>query len=1625
MTARSKNQDPTNFMAESLNPTFVHLRLHTEYSLVDGLVDVKPLVKRCAALGMPAVAVTDQSNLFALVKFYKAAMDAGIKPVAGADVRLYNAADPAAPHALSLYVQNETGYRNLTELISRAYQENQHQGMPQIMAQWLEAKNEGLIALSGGRQGDIGLALLAGNKGEARRLLEHWLKVFDQRFYLELQRTDRPREEEYLELAVELAVEFEAPVVATNDVRFLQPTDFEAHEARVCIYQGRVLDDPRRPRDYSDRQYLRSPEEMAALFADLPEALENTVEIARRCNIGLTLGKNFLPNFPVPEGMTPQEYFAEQSRQGLEERMTVLIPPDTRNAEEKRKLYRERLELEISVINQMDFPGYFLIVADFIQWAKNHGIPVGPGRGSGAGSLVAYALKITDLDPIEFDLLFERFLNPERVSMPDFDVDFCMERRDEVIDYVAEAYGRDRVSQIITYGSMAAKAVVRDVGRVLGHSYGFVDKIAKLIPFELGITLDKALNDSEDLRKLYETDEEVKTLIDLAKSLEGITRNPGKHAGGVVIAPSRLIDFAPLYCEQGGDNLVTQFDKDDVEAVGLVKFDFLGLRTLTIIDWALETINDRRKRAGEPAIDINRIPHDDPKAYDLLKRCATTAVFQLESRGMKDLIRRLQPDCFEDIIALVALFRPGPLQSGMVDDYINVKHGRAKAEYPHPVLEPILKPTNGVIVYQEQVMQIARDLAGYTLGGADLLRRCLSGTTPVVDADSGHLITLAELAAHPEKWLGRKVFSLNLDTLKIEPRPITAIYPNGHREVYTVTTSTGRSIKATADHLFYTVDAWKPLADFEPGEAIALAATLPIRHQSEVPEAQIKLVAYLLGDGHLSIRKPANSYFCNSDPELIEDFNRCSEILFGRPAPLDHQLHSGRKTVIYARIGFVSAFNQWIDSHVKRAHSRDKEIPEWVFTLSKAQLRVFIGTLWSTDGSFDTLIGHADYTSTSATLIRQLQHLLLRLGITALFDIKTASYRDTRHVSYRVRITGRQDMLKFMEMVAPHLSASKREMAETCKIRMEDKGYNQSKHQLPPTTIPLIAEAKRVSGMTWAEIDHAVGRPRGTMSSGLNFRTPPTRSLSRERVRYFAVATGDIRLQTLANSEILWDRIVSIEYSGTEEVFDLTIDHNHNFVAGDFIAHNCMGKKKPEEMAQQRTIFLEGSIKNRVDPDVASYIFDLMEKFAGYGFNKSHSAAYALVSYQTAWLKAHFPAAFMAAVLSSDMDNTDKIVVLIEECRDMKLAIQPPDLNRSDFRFTVLDDRTILYGLGAIKGVGETAIRDILAERGRGDPYRDLYDLCKRVDLRKANRRVLEALIRAGALDAIDPNRARHMAELGDALKAAEQHGTMEATGQDDLFGLLDAAVSEASPQPAAPAVEPWPEDERLSHEKATLGLYLTGHPIGPYEAELRHFVTERLGKLAADNDKPATGFRRQENRVVVAGLVVELRTRQSKTGKRMAFATLDDRTGRLEAAVFSEVLENHRDLLAKDILLVVEGNLGFDDFAGQLRLTADKLYSIEQARAAFAKSLFIQWPVPEADDGQPRQLAVDELQDLLNPFRGGNCPILIEYRSKSAKTLLEIGGAWKVRPDDKLLNSLEKRIGAERVKLQYSAFRA
>ena len=1146
---------------------FVHLHVHSEYSVVDSTLGVKPAISLASDSKQPAIALVDQMNMFALVKFYTNSMAAGIKPVIGVEINV----EPESGDMFKVVClcQNKQGYLNLSHIVSMAFLKNQriinNKNVALVKQAWLAEKNEGLIILSGGREGDIGQAIIEQKPNLVASRAQWWIKHFPERFYLELIRTGRPNEEECIVGAVEVAHRYDLPVVATNDIRFVKADDFDAHEVRVCIHDGYILDDPNRPKHYSEEQYFRTTEEMVELFEDIPEAIANTVEVAKRCNLDLTLGEYFLPEFPIPEGLTEDEYFIQESEKGLDERLAFLFPDLSEEAfAQNRIAYDERLKFELDIIIQMGFPGYFFIVADFIKWGKDQGVPVGPGRGSGAGSLVAYALKITDLDPLEYDLLFERFLNPERLSMPDFDVDFCMDRRDEVIDYVSRQYGQDHVSQIVTFGTMAAKAVVRDVGRVLGLGYGLVDGVAKLIPNDLGIKLKGALEQEEQLQERYDNEDDIRMLLDLALTLEGTVRNTGKHAGGVVISPTPLDEFCPVLCEPDGSSVVTQLDKNDVETAGLVKFDFLGLRTLTIIDWALQSINAGKTKDDEDFVEIESIPLVDESVFDLIKTGRTTGIFQLESSGMQNLIVRLKPDCFEDIIALVALFRPGPLESGMVDNFIARKHGREKVSYPdaqyqHDSLKETLEPTYGVILYQEQVMQIAQILSGYTLGEADMLRR-------------------------------------------------------------------------------------------------------------------------------------------------------------------------------------------------------------------------------------------------------------------------------------------------------------------------------------------------------------------------------------------------------------------------------------------------AMGKKKPEEMAKQRSVFEQGAINNGVDGSLAMKIFDLVEKFAGYGFNKSHSAAYALVSYQSAWLKTHYPAEFMAAQISSDMDNTDKVVHMINECYSMGLTVDVPDINQGQIHFKpVKGENRLIYGLGAIKGAGEAALENVIAERNENGVFKDLFDFCFRVS-KKVNKRVLEALILGGAFDKLHENRHAMVASIGLALQKAEQKHKNEEAGQVDLFGDAEAFEDENSDELLN--VSEMPKKEKLKKEKESLGLYLTGHPIDEYQKELSQMVDKKLIELVPEKWK----------KIWVAGLIVESRSKVTKSGSRMGFVSLDDKSARLEIVLRPAVFESAREMINVDQIAIFYGEVAEDNFNGGIQMSAEQVVSLPEYRVENSRAIKI-FSHQKIDVNK-----IHELQNIILPFRSDEGLLLVvDFENEDAKVQLKSTDGFRYFPDDELLENLKQ----------------
>ena len=1154
---------------------FVHLRTHSEYSIVDGLAGVGDLARRAAELGMGAIGLTDHGNLFGLIKFYRACLKEGVKPIVGVDLP-HQAAEAGEPLRLTVMACNPAGYRNLIQLTSLAYVGGERHGA--VTTAEVLGRSDGLIALSGARDTEIGRALLRGDDKAAERAAGALAEGFGSRLYLEAQRTGREDEEACLRAVVGLAERLELPVVATNEACFLATDDFEAHETRVCIHQGKVVNDPRRPRRYSAEQCLKGAAEMAQLFADLPEALANSVEIAKRCTLELELDQPQLPDYPVPEGETLESFLATAAEKGLAARLEELRVLDAYPLNEE--VYRERLADELRIISQTGFPGYFLVVMEFIAWAKEQGIPVGPGRGSGAGSLVAYALRITDLDPVHYDLLFERFLNPERVSMPDFDVDFCVEGRDRVINHVAERYGKEAVSQIATFGTMAAKAVVRDVARAQGKPYALGDRLSKLIPNELNIKLRDAVAKTPELRDFISGDEEAAEIMDMGYKLEGIVRNVGRHAGGVVIAPSRLTDFVPLYVDERSGSLISQYDKDDVEKAGLVKFDFLGLTTLTIIDWAVQAINGSiESQGGGTLVDIDRVPLDDAATFDLLKRAETTAVFQLESRGMKDLVRRLLPDRFDDILALVALFRPGPLDNGTHDDYINRKHGKEGVTYPHDDLEPVLSSTFGTIIYQEQVMQIARQLAGFSLGQADILRK-------------------------------------------------------------------------------------------------------------------------------------------------------------------------------------------------------------------------------------------------------------------------------------------------------------------------------------------------------------------------------------------------------------------------------------------------AMGKKNPQEMAKVRSDFMAGADANGVQGKLAKSLFDEMETFAGYAFNKSHSATYGLIAYQTAWLKAHHPAEFMAANLSAAMDHTDKVVVLINEVRRMGLQLRPPSVNLSEFRFSVIDG-DIIYGLGAVRGVGAMPVESIVnarkagAEARKAGRFESLADFCLRVDVKRANKRVIEALIHAGAMDELGVQgedlglvRAGLLDELDQALLAADQHSRDAALGIGDLFG----GVGEDR-QPARRAVvKPQPFQERIELERAALGLYLTGHPVEPHFAEF----SKRCQRL--DELRPKDNGR-------VFGLVIDLRRMRGRKGRNVgqewAVAVIDDSTARVEAMVYAKIYERIGHKLEKGQVLVLEGEVQTDEYNGAHKIIVESAMTIDEWRAENRPTLRIDMNHENAPADFSSRLAAS-----LQPYRvaEGGSPVFIDYQAPKTAGSIRLG--WQVKASEALVTHLKTEYGDHRVRV-------
>ena len=1125
--------------------------------MVDGTNRIDDAVQVAADDKQPALALTDLNNLFGTIKFYKQARSIGVKPLLGAEIYLESLTQDANHLSkMILLVQSQQGYLNLCELLSRGWTQNVHKAVGVIKLAWLQELSQGLIALSGAQSGPVGQALVQGDLSRASELALQIAGIFPHRFYIELQRAGRADDEAHVVAAVQLASHLNLPVVATHPVQFTKPDDYEAHEARVCISEGEILGNQRRIRKFTREQYFKSSAQMLELFADIPSAVANTLEIAKRCNVSLVLGKPQLPDYPTPNGMAIDAYFRFSSHEGLKERLAHLYP-DVAKRELERSRYEERLEFEINTILKMGFPGYFLIVGDFINWAKNNGCPVGPGRGSGAGSLVAYSLKITDLDPLQYNLLFERFLNPERVSMPDFDIDFCQTNRDRVIDYVKDKYGRNAVSQIVTFGTMAARAAIRDVGRVLDMSYTFCDGISKLIPNKPGqhITIEGAIKAEPILAERLEKEDEVKTLLALAQKLEGMTRNVGMHAGGVLIAPGKLTDFCPLYQQPGSESAVSQFDKDDVEAAGLVKFDFLGLATLTILEIARQFIQTRHQ--GQENFAFENIPLDDVATYRLFQDGKTEAVFQFESRGMQGMLRDARPTRLEDLIALNALYRPGPMD--LIPSFVARKHGREKVEYPHPLVEGMLSETYGIMVYQEQVMQTAQILGGYSLGGADLLRR-------------------------------------------------------------------------------------------------------------------------------------------------------------------------------------------------------------------------------------------------------------------------------------------------------------------------------------------------------------------------------------------------------------------------------------------------AMGKKKAEEMAEHREIFRKGAAGNNIPAHKADEIFDLMERFAGYGFNKSHAAAYSLLAYHTAWVKVHYTAEFFCANMTVEMDDTDKLKVLYEDALKMGMTFEAPNINRGTHRFEPISDKTIRYGLGAIKGSGEQAIEAIVAARESGSAVTSLYDFSRRVDRSRLNKRTVEALIKAGAFDCLDLNRASLLASVDRAFDFA---AASEANAnQGGLFDMGEDTHGSSQQEPELVNTMPWGVKERLTQEKTALGFYLSGHLFDEVDREVRSFVKTRIDDLLDSRDAQ-----------LLTGIVSDMRVINGQRGK-LAIFKLDDKSGMIEATADEATMNAYRHILRDDELVVVIGKVQNDRFSGGLRLSINQAWDLNQARCRFGKYLrvAVNGTVPDIARIVREHPARVEASEQGNLVRG--LGVRLQVLREGANAEIELGDNAKFFPTDAALAS-------------------
>ncbi|MBI4611909.1 MAG: DNA polymerase III subunit alpha [Candidatus Rokubacteria bacterium] len=1471
---------------------FVHLHVHSEYSLLDGASRLDALVARARELRFPALALTDHGNLFGAIDFYLACQKAGIKPIIGAE--LYVAPGSRFGRAnvdgqyeganhLTVLARNRQGYQNLIKLVSKAYLEGFYY-KPRVDRELLAQHAHGLVALSGCLNSEVSRLLSQGEERKAREVAGWHQEVFGKDYYfMEVQSHGLPEQPRVTEGTLRIGRAIGAPVVGTNDSHYLEAGHARAHEVLLCIQTGTTVRDPNRWRFSSEHFYLKAAEEMRQVFTEVPEAYRNSLAVAERCNLELAFDQFHLPRYQVPAGHSAESYLEQLAWEGLRRRYGA-SPPDA---------VADRLKHELAVIEKMGFAGYFLVVWDFIRFAKSRGIAVGPGRGSSAGSVTAYSLGITSIDPTRYGLLFERFLNPERVSMPDMDIDFSDDRRDEVIEYVATRYGRENVAQIITFGTLGAKAVIRDVGRALGIAYNEVDRIAKLVPNQLNITLEEALSKSPALAELVRSQPEVAELWEVARALEGCTRHASTHAAGVVISDEPLVEHIPLYKDPKKNEIVTGYAMEAIERIGLLKMDFLGLRTLTVIANTAKLVAATRGLSFDP----DAIPLDDTKTYQLLSEAKTFGVFQLESPGMRDILRGLKPERLEDLIAIVSLYRPGPME--LIPEFINRRHGRSKIAYEHPLMEKYLRETYGIMLYQEQVMQIASEMAGFTMGEADTLRRAMGkkdrelmvqqrrkfvegckahgvlekkaekiwdmmekfagyGFNKCVTADV--LIEMADGTLKPitEVRAGDVVLT------KDGPFRASGVRPSGTRRVGRLRLANGMTLRCTADHPLFTQRGWVSTEDLTARDFVAVVRELPCGSQ-RVPSHLPALLGYALAEGSLGYE--GHFYLYSKDPDEIGDMEAILSAFPNTSPRVEARADRSTRSVRPVRInpkrpsGAVEFLFHECGLQGKRALT--KRVPPLVDRWSQDVIAVLVGKLFQGDGCIHPGTRSIFYATSSEGLAQDVRRLLLKLGLSSTIHRKVFSYRGGRRVGYTVNLLGgRSAYRRFQTLVGPSLVGKKR----TALAKLVDS-YAGMRRLLARGSVDIIPAELYRPQLREAILKRYPSLKAGCrdlgLAYGLLFADRRKLGIRRDTLEYLAERLESPQLDALSRSSVGWSRPKAFTLEGSEPTYDFEVPGAKSFIANGVVVHN------------------------------------------------SHGAAYAMVAYQTAYLKANYPVEFMAALLTSETGDTDKIVTYIDECRAMGIQVLPPDVNSSGIQFSVV--RTaIRFGLAAIKNVGEAAIASILKTREERGPFASLADFCSRVDLRLVNRRVIESLIKAGTFDSLGMPRAELLASLDEAIEAGQRHQRDRQQGQTSLFDLM--RDGERGPAPSAPSLRPpppesetpdsvpeWESDQLLAYEKEVLGFYLSGHPLTRFKVLAERVGVTSIGELEG---------RSPGSRIVLFGHVTALKEIPTKSGERMAFATLEDLEGSVELTVFPGPFRTAAPLLRSREPILVRGRV-------------------------------------------------------------------------------------------------------------------